>query len=250
MNEAFFNESVVVADEFIKTIAIIDDEPDFSNGSESDHVLLANQVIKTFAKTGKSCTVFKIQTNEEKNDILTLIRSTDVCILDWKLSLALENVNEISKEEGEDDVDDTAGRGRHAIELLKEILSENSNSPKLLLIYTAERECKPIFDAVKGLFDDDISFNEDDLYIQNLNYRIIIRFKPTLKDSIDIGLKSKCIDYVQLPDLISREFANVTNGLISNVALKAITILRKNTNKLLREYTKELDPAYLAHRAM
>jgi hypothetical protein len=51
-----------------------------------------------------------------------------------------------------------------------------------------------------------------------------------------------------LPTRLIDEFVEMTSGLVSNAALKAISLVRKNTNKILGSYHKELDPAYLSNR--
>ncbi len=250
MTDTFFSESVKAADEYIKSISIIDDEPDFSNDVDRDHSLSANRITKAFAESGKACTIFKIQDINDKSNILKLVKATDVCILDWRINLPPVCTRDITEEEGEEDVEDTAGRGKHAIDLLKAIIAESDCAPKLIIVYTGEREAEPIFSEILKLFNNVFESDKEDLWVQNENYRVVIRFKPALKNAVDPAIKSKYIDYMDLPDVISQEFAKLTGGLISNAAISSIAILRNNTNKLLQEYNKQLDLAYLTHRAM
>jgi hypothetical protein len=42
----------------------------------------------------------------------------------------------------------------------------------------------------------------------------------------------------------------MTTGLVSNVALASLGAVRRNTSKLLRQFSRGLDPAFLAHRFM
>ena len=46
------------------------------------------------------------------------------------------------------------------------------------------------------------------------------------------------------------EYAKVSSGLLSNTCLKALTLLRNNTYKLIANFSPSLDPAFVAHRAM
>jgi hypothetical protein len=61
-------------------------------------------------------------------------------------------------------------------------------------------------------------------------------------------LIEQIITYKQLPDFVLNEFTKLTNGLLSNFALKALTEIRKNSYKTLSLFSKELDPAYLSHQ--
>jgi hypothetical protein len=63
-------------------------------------------------------------------------------------------------------------------------------------------------------------------------------------------LKEQEITYEELPHFILSEFTKLTSGLLSNFALKALTIIRRNTHQLLSLFAKELDSAYLAHQAL
>ncbi|MDP2415854.1 hypothetical protein [Daejeonella sp.] len=64
------------------------------------------------------------------------------------------------------------------------------------------------------------------------------------------NLNDRVKSYDELPDYILDEFTKMTSGLVSNVALKSITSLRNNTYKILSIYNKEIDPAFLSHRAL
>lgn len=248
---AFLDESIAIADNFIRTICFIDDEVIFGNGSTSDHLIDANSITKIFAENNKACSFFNFQSITEQQSILKLIHNCDVCVLDWKLTLLKPEVNQIAEDDEELDVEDDNDRGKHAREIITEILQSPYNSPKLVIIYTGETESQPIYDSIKVLLNGDI-FQEspEELWIQNSKLRISIYFKPSRTDSHLAEITNKIADYSEFPNIICKEFALLTNGIISNVVLKAITSLRDNTNTLLQIYKKELDPAYLAHRGM
>ncbi|MGI5419260.1 hypothetical protein [Actinomadura luteofluorescens] len=51
-----------------------------------------------------------------------------------------------------------------------------------------------------------------------------------------------------LPERLLREFAHLTAGLVSNVAVAALAAVRQNAHRLIARFGKELDPAFLSHR--
>lgn len=53
-----------------------------------------------------------------------------------------------------------------------------------------------------------------------------------------------------LPTLIVEEFADMTNGLLSNFALSSISAIRNNTSRMLSVFSPKLDPAYLGHKIL
>lgn len=251
MNRAFSDESTDVARNYIRTIAFIDDEVEFDvKNTTNDHLLDANDITKRFADAGKSCTFFKMQSADEKNSIVKLLQNSDVCILDWKLTFP-GTVDNVPEDQLEEDIEDDEGRGKHAKKLLREIIANQNNSPKLIVIYTAERDTGPIYDSVRKIFSEKaFQENEDELWVQTDRYRIIICLKPQLSNSHNGELAQRSIPYAELPQLVYREFAHLTGGLVSNVVLRALTALKDNSNRLMQLYNKKLDPAFLAHRAM
>lgn len=63
-------------------------------------------------------------------------------------------------------------------------------------------------------------------------------------------LKDKIVSYESLPTLIVEEFADMTNGLLSNFALSSISAIRNNTSRMLSVFSPKLDPAYLGHKIL
>jgi hypothetical protein len=251
MSNTFIEESVIVADEFIRTICFVDDEVVFQSDSSSDHIIDANTITKVFAQKGKACSFFNFQSVDEHDSIFKLIKISDVCVLDWKLTLPKPDISEIKEGTEEEDVPESSDRGRHAKDIISEIIKSPNDSPKLIILYTAETEVNPIYNAIKELFNGEI-VNEDleGLWFQNSKFRLSIYFKPTRITSHQSEITKKVANYSDIPEIVCKEFAQLTSGLISNVVLKSISTLRDNTNRLLQLYRKELDPAYLAHRAM
>jgi len=246
MDNQFHKESVKVADKFVKSVLFVDDEIKW--GEENNlHELNAQLLTKGFAKKGKVCSFYHYAKYEEENEILTIISTCDVAVIDWRINLKPDSPDAGEEEE---DVESPEGRGYYAIELLKKIINSNIHSPKTIIILTGENNGAGIFKTLVDAFPDFESDNKA-LFLSNSTFRISIYFKPTLKDlKLSDEVETKIVDYENLPDLLVEEFAYFSEGLISNVALESIATLKENTSKLLQEYRKDLDSAYLTHRAL
>jgi hypothetical protein len=62
-------------------------------------------------------------------------------------------------------------------------------------------------------------------------------------------LESRRIAIPDLPARLRSEFATLTTGLITAVALASLSALREDTHRVLKTLGPRLDPAYLGHRA-
>ena len=58
------------------------------------------------------------------------------------------------------------------------------------------------------------------------------------------------LDYEEIPRFILEEFTRMTSGLLSNFALLSLSTLRQNSSKILGLFSKEMDSAYLGHKAI
>ena len=272
MSNEFLNESVAIADRFIKTLCFVDDQPFFSESEDPvnadlDHRLNANIVTKAFAVSGKSCAFYQYQNIDEEKDIVTLARSSDVNVIDWRIILASEEIaplavsEEMLSSEVGDEIDDSEvdvveqeSRGRHALSLIEKIIQTDYDSPKLIIVYTAEYVADSVFRPIKDKLKElniECEHNEDELWFQNDKVRIAIFFKPTPSGKhLSEAVKNKIVELNTLPERVNCEFAKLASGLVLNVALVSVAEVRANTFKLLGSYNKNLDPAYITHRAL
>ncbi len=53
-----------------------------------------------------------------------------------------------------------------------------------------------------------------------------------------------------MPHRVRDDFAEMTEGLLSNTALEALSAIRTNTHRILRRFNRGIDAPYVAHRAM
>lgn len=185
----------------------------------------------SFAQKGIHCSLLELQ---EKNENIESIKKTlcksDVVILDWQMH---------------------GDNGESTCEFIKHIISQELNtslSLKLIVIYTDQSSYNEIIaNRIVPLLNDlEVKVdNQNELSVQSGHTKVVVVHKASLEKTEDGRISGE-----KLPDIIIEEMTNLTSGLVSNTTLQAVSILRKNTHKLLGIHNKNLDIAYLAHRAM
>ncbi len=258
MSNPFLQTSRTVANEFLQNIVFIDDKAftDDATNNEFD----ALKITSNFAKSKKICAVYKPETESDIDVFAQIAKKADITVVDWRIKLEESDEHE----DGDEDADEDDPRGPHTRKIIREILLDpvtGANSLKLILIYTGEIDLQEITDAV---YDDLVAngvsgVQKGNFEVSTENVRIIIIAKPAGGEESGGGepkfkhnpeLNARVVSYENLPNFILDRFTEMTAGLVSNVALTAITNLRLNNFKILKVYNKHLDPAFLAHRAM
>lgn len=256
----FMQLSEEVAKKFLHTIVVVDDEATFEekrispkevitptrrgkdrdSGSSSEddhkrgtqHCLNAKEVIDNFASKGIVCSILKPEKESDWALSKSVAKRTDVFIIDW----------EINNDDG-----DTA------VKIIDDIIkSDKTQEPRLrlIIIYTGETEVyrisSKIITKLEELFDDNIRVTDNETTFSRGHLRIGIYLKNDL--GIDPKFKERVIPEENLSRIVSSEFSEITAGLISNVALESISILRDNTHLILGKLGRQIDPPYLTHR--
>jgi hypothetical protein len=279
---SFFDETVLTAEKFIKTICFIDDQPVFNKNEdpvneETDHNLYADVVTKAFAPKGKACCFYQYKNANEEADILELANSSDVNVIDWRIIIpegsnvkaidvktdldkpksdekASPIISNSSQESNEKDVEEKESRGKYALRLIEKIIQNKFSSPKLIIILTAEYDLSGIYNPIREkLVELNITYNtnEDELWFQNDKFRISIYFKESLgAKHLSEEVRNKIIAFKELPVVINFEYAKLINGLVLKTAIDCIGEVRANTLLLLGSYNTNLDAAYLSHKAL
>lgn len=270
MNSAFFDYSKEIASRFLMAAVIIDDRAAFSSGnsnsmptrlktppiinstddeipghttdttdeindaksnSTDSHDLDAKIVIDSFAKKGIFCSVLK-PNPDELTDMRKITREmasrSDVIIVDWVIP------NESEK-------------GETALQVLEDVAA-NPRQLKLFIVYTGEPALDTISGKIKKLLDPGVSKQDKGLTLIKNSIRICIYAKPDTKVRTD--QKDRIVSFSNLTDICIEEFTKMTDGLVSNVALDAISQIRINTPAILNTFSKDLDPPYLTHRVL
>jgi hypothetical protein len=284
MAETFFEISQQIADEFIQSILFVDDEIDFQNleledvkqkpvNLENDGIqaqeaspekpenleqtngLHAKSIVSAFTASKKLCSINEIKKESDLEATIALAKKADITILDWKLDL--ETDLEEEADDDNDDVEEADHRGKYTLQLIDEIIKDQFSgygSFKILFIYTGETILSKIAETVcdhlnaKG----QTQFVIEDNKIKGDNIRIIIAGKPNLKGKFNHvpELNDWIVDYADLNEYILKCFTEMSSGLLSNFSLKSLSILRNNHLRLLNLFNKNLDAAYLGHKAL
>lgn len=201
------------------------------------HRLLAKPIIDGFAVNGILCSVLKPEEKElPLNEILTkLAESADIIVFDWSL------FND---------------QGKSSREMIKELTLTNPQGQlRLISIYTAEPDLHKILDQVFA----DLASSEKDINAEIQKYEAELEIKAGSAKIIVIAkpetdllpqMKNKIVSFEILPDYLISEFTKMTSGLISNVALKAFTEIRRNSHRIISKFDSSLDAPYLTHRSM
>lgn len=244
MADKFIELSKTIANNFIQNVVFIDDKAykdDTTNNSFS-----ASDVSNVFAKTGKICAIYSPKsTSELKEYYNNLLKKADVVILDWYLNIKNDEAKSLDPNA---DADREEPRGEFTLNILNEIIRDAGiDKLKLIIIYTGETVITDIRDSIMKNLDSTL-FSVDSYTIKSSNVRILIRSKGGQKFVHMPDLQPLVVEYDKLPELILNAFTDLTNGLLSNFALSALTTLRNNTSKILGKFSPRLDPAYLGHK--
>lgn len=246
MADRFIEQSKEIANNFIQNIVFIDDNA-YKN-EITNNAFSALDVSNVFAQSGKICAIYAPKSISDINSYNTILNKADVVILDWYLDIKKDE-NLIEDPEADADNDDP--RGEFTLKLISDLLSQTGRL-KLLIVYTGETDLFEITDSIYQKVNQR-SFHKEDYVIRSLNSKILVRAKSQNSETQfahNPELKNKIVPYESLPTLIVEEFADMTNGLLSNFALSSISAIRNNTSRMLSVFSPKLDPAYLGHKIL
>ena len=246
MADRFIEQSKEIANNFIQNIVFIDDNA-YKN-EITNNAFSALDVSNVFAQSGKICAIYAPKSISDINSYNTILNKADVVILDWYLDIKKDE-NLIEDPEADADNDDP--RGEFTLKLISDLLSQTGRL-KLLIVYTGETDLFEITDSIYQKVNQR-SFHKEDCVIRSLNSKILVRAKSQNSETQfahNPELKNKIVPYESLPTLIVEEFADMTNGLLSNFALSSISAIRNNTSRMLSVFSPKLDPAYLGHKIL
>lgn len=185
------------------------------------------ELTNAFLDKGIHCALLEVTNEDDKLDsIQKTLKKSDVIILDWQMHGDL---------------------GEKATRLLISSIEDNNLGLRLIIIYTENDDYATILQdsIIPALSDKDLAGGNVDpsgcRYV-NGHTKITVLKKGNREDTeVPVSL---------LPEKIIEEMVEMTAGLISNTALKTVSVIRKNTHNLLGIFNNSLDSAYLGHRAM
>ncbi len=254
-SKTFTELSQEVAEKFLHTVVFVDDQARFieqerptklkkpgrgggqgkdtqeSRNEGNNHELDAKNVIDVFASKGMVCSVLKPGKGEDPLGLATkAAERADVLILDWRIY--------------DDDGEKTMG-------IIGNILAYDSTENqrlRLIIIYTAEN-IVGISKKIEEKYRGDFKVDDNGFTFSRGHLRLAIFAKDGAVDVLDEH-RDRVLSVNQLSEQVSVEFAKITAGLVSNVALESLAVLRDNTHRIMGRLGHEMDPPYLAHRAL
>ncbi|MBC8671380.1 response regulator receiver domain [Aeromonas hydrophila] len=256
--QAFTELSQSVIDKFIQNIIFIDDKAYNRGGVRDQHEFDAQEVTKIFSQKGKICAVYKPEVASDLDYLTPIAKKADVTILDWQMVLEEEvDGGADGDDEADAEVDDV--RGVYTKKIISSLLSDldTRNSIKLILVYTGEVDLQDIALSIESsLREQNIEgfriHADDPCSVISSNCKVMVISKsnggagrphlPMLADKIK--------RYDELPEFISKQFSEMTSGLLSIFAMESLSEIRRNFNHILTLFSKNLDAAYLAHQTL
>jgi hypothetical protein len=221
-------------------VPVVEDASTAEETSEDlAHELNAKYLIESFAEQGVVCAVLvphKIEVDQLHKKVYPVAERADIVMLDWVLHGDAE--------------------AKKVKELIVQMTKASSAAHRLRLIvvYTGELGLSGIIDEIESSLNDsgvgDVS-KKDDFTLVSGAARITVYAKNNVRRTESGGeLRERMIPADQLPDRLIGEFADMTAGLVSNVALGSLAALRANTHRVLSKFSPDMDSPFLAHRAM
>ncbi|MEQ8228520.1 MAG: response regulator receiver domain [Rhodospirillales bacterium] len=210
------------------------DAPDGASAEEGGKNLAAQALIEGFAEQHIICCPYRPNSKAEPAEVvrtsIAVAKSADIVVLDW----------------------DLGDGGDKTLEVIKELIrldEELGGRLRLIAIYTGDKEVGDQYRRVKEALGLAIEKDEPAEYvISGDNYRIVILSKPNPELGTIPGIVA--LTEKDLAERLVFEFAKITDGLMPNVALTAISEIREATHRILAKYDGTLDPALLTHRVL
>lgn len=198
-------------------------------------------VQNSFAKKRIICALYQPKKNAsfgEQSEVYNLCSAADVVIVDWDL-------------DGDDGKNATILVGT----LVEQSQMEIPQQLRLILIYTLEVNLRSVADKifedlVKRLADDKVDADpqSEGLVITTDNARVVIlgkRPNPSFLQYSNFIVPEK-----DLAERTITEFSQLASGLLQGIVLRGFAKLRENNRRILTRFRKELDIAFLTHRAL
>lgn len=209
-----------------------------SDQEADEHDLDAKKVIDAFARRGLVCGLLSPAPGEEVGDeLVRTARRADLVVLDWVI-----------------DRDD----GRKALDLLQRILKSDSlpfsERLRTVAVYTGQHDLRVVAARLKESLgssypDAPLTEHDDGLAMTKGPVRVAVFAKEHVSQ-LAPDLEGRRVRFDELPDRLRREFAALTSGIVTAVALAALAALRDDTHRVLNVLGPRLDTAYLGHRSV
>lgn len=259
MGREFSDRSLQVCRDFLQTAVIIDDrafhKPSASTptaaqkperrrppvremekvSSKNERFLDTHVLIKSFADHGIICSALEFTDFAENSvSFKNTAKLADIAIIDWEM---------------EDEK-----TGENALKLMSSLLEDDFSSPqrfRLVTIYTASVELAVISQKIAAhiqkIHKKELKIDHDGLRLAYESIVITIYAKDP--HGIPEHHQIYAVDESGLPEKLVACFSENISGILPNTVLSALTAIRNSTHRLLALFNRDLDFAYLTHRA-
>ncbi len=215
---------------------LVSPQPDAAHSSVDAEDLDAKALVDGFAKEGIACTVI---CPYSQDDVVTQVTKVaelaDIVVLDWILD---------------------RDNGKRITKLLRKLISDESgpDRKRLIAIYTGERDLGDVAERVFRLLSEssgEVPECPSDFEAEKGPLRLVVFGKEhTQVAPENTELTNRIVGVTELPNRLIREFAQMTTGILPNVAIAGLSEIRAQTHRLLTMFSSTLDPAYLGHRLL
>ncbi len=253
MTNTFFEKSKEIANDYIQNIVFLDDRAyKIKDEAKPNNDLDVAKISKHFAKEKKICAVYQPESEQDIEYFKAISNKSDVIVLDWEINFPKD-----LKPGTEDEDDEDEPRGVYTKSIIQSSLFEDgqtNKSLKMILVYTGDYTIlKDILHEIyREVFDssENYTLDEENLSIKSAEFKILVRSKKIeINNESNKAYEKQMVNYEDLPKFIIEEFTKMTSGLLPNFALLSLSTLRKNSSKILGLFSKEMDSAYMAHKA-
>jgi hypothetical protein len=262
--ETFDDHILDIVDAFLQTVVVVDDrafddddQDETSSGhvegprpgpgrdvtrelvvpnSQDAHELNAKAVTDAFAEDGLVCSLLSPRRDEDVSEkFLRTAKRADLIVLDWVLH---------------GDV------GRKTLKLVEKVLADDLRDRRRLrtiAVYTGQKELLDVANrlaaTIDAAYDDcELERQDDGLAMTKGPVRAAVFAKEHVSE-LPAELEARRVSFAGLPACLRSEFATLTTGLVTGVALAALGALRHDTHRILKTLSPKLDPAYLGNSA-
>ncbi len=201
------------------------------------HALDAKSLIDKAMDLGLICSVLRPKKGENfRRRVVGVAQVADIVCLDWEIY---------------DDGGDDASR------IIRDIIRKDAKQNgrlRLIAIYTGDVTnnviLDKVFDAIPNKIRNEHGYKKGPLKIESKNgVKIVCLFK-THGVRLSAPRKANQVSESQLPKRLQSEFATLSEGLLSNVALATIASIRSSTHHVLSKFSGQMDGPFFHHRAL
>jgi len=198
------------------------------------------ELMESFAEMGIVCALYEPSQDanvDARSQIFNLCSRADIVVLDWDLYN-----------------DGGTSVSRLLANLIKQSAEVQPHHVRLCSLYTNHPNLsgtsKTLLEHLLAAGCTDVELDEDKLQLASGATRISILGKPNVPGRPqDIETKF-VVEERQLAERLLRDFCEMHKGLLSGLALKGLSSIRRNTKRLLDKFSCDLDGAFLLHRAL